>query len=353
MAGETQRRRVTINDIARISGVSKSTVSAVINGDPKSIVKRKTFDHVKQVIDRCGYNPLPQARALSLGRTRHIGLLISSTAQLGLANSYFSLILAGVEAACSEYNYFCVVNRYNLASLQNMTVPTRLRQTNVDALIVAGNIGPVGNLLSLQIPVTILGYCESEKFYRVDRGNHCLGALKHLAELGHQNILIPYYNAEELMDFQQFVERFNLGAKKKVNVSYVAKFTELGDLDRGKVLCREVFVNNRFPECTAMIANDQICCGFLQEIRALGFDCPKDFSLIARDDTAFCEWNAIPITACGGNLHDYGYAAAKAMIELLETGQEPDGRLITLNPEKDLIVRATTGPARFRTTQQK
>ena len=41
------------------------------------------------------------------------------------------------------------------------------------------------------------------------------------------------------------------------------------------------------------------------------------------------------------------------MIELLETGQEPDGRLITLNPEKDLIVRATTGPARFRTTQQK
>ena len=57
-------KRMTISDIARLAGVAPSTVSEVVNNDPKSRVSRKTFDKVRKVIDKYNYVPSPQARAL-------------------------------------------------------------------------------------------------------------------------------------------------------------------------------------------------------------------------------------------------------------------------------------------------
>ncbi len=334
-------KRVTINDIARLSGVSKATVSEVINNDPKSRVSPETFAKVKKVIDECGYQPLQQAQAMSNGRTRHIGLLISSSAMLGFANSYFGTILAGVENACGARNYYCTVSLFDLAKLRDFLAPQNLRRRNVDALIVAGEIASEEFLLAMGIPVAILGYSHHEEFYRIDRGNSPLGAFRHLAELGHREVLLPYFAEAERLETEAILKEFNRTGKHKINGHFSNSFLDIGDLRRGRELCNEVFVH-KYNGCTAMIANDQICSGFMQQLVSLGRKCPDDFSVVSRDDTPLCEWNSIPITACGGDVFEYGRAAANLMIDLLDQTADPACREIKLPSPPEIIIRQTT-----------
>ena len=338
-------KRITISDIARIGGVSKSTVSEVLNNDPKSRVNSHTFERIRKIIDDYGYTPSQQARAMSCGETRNIGLLISSSAMLGFANSFFSLILAGVEQECSRREYYCTVSVFDLTRLENFIKPHQLKRRNVDALIVAGEIASEELLLSLDVPVAILGYCKHEDFYRIDRGTSALGAFRYLAEMGHTRLFLPFYSEPEREEMQLQLDQFNQNSSRKLSAVFSGCHADIGDLNRGRELCNDVF-KGLYGECSAMIANDQICCSFLQRMLETGHRCPEDFSIISRDDTPLCSWNAIPITACGGDLREYGRTAAQLLIDILEKKADPLQKDVRLPKPPELILRQSSGPAK-------
>ena len=199
------QRRITINDIARLAGVAISTVSEVINDNRKSRVAPKTEARVREVIRKLHYVPMQAARSLVSQRTHQIGFLVSSTATLGLANDFYSMMLAGVESVCSRMRYKCVVGKYDfISSVRNFVCHESLRQHSVDALIITGQVNPQcrAGLDALGVPIVLLG-CDDT--LAKDGGNEPNGIFKigcsfeknyfrlfgYLKELGHRHFLFP------------------------------------------------------------------------------------------------------------------------------------------------------------------
>src|SRR5210317_2076627 len=92
------RRRVTIDDVAKLAGVSYQTVSRVINNKP--YVSTATRQRVQEVIDETGYRPSPIARSLVTARTATIGLVVPD-----ISNPFFSALARGADKVASEQEY--------------------------------------------------------------------------------------------------------------------------------------------------------------------------------------------------------------------------------------------------------
>lgn len=320
-------KRMTIGDIARLAGVARSTVSEVVNNDPKSRVSRKTFEKVRRIIDEYDYVPSPQARALTTRKTRQLGFLVSATATLGLANSYYSLILAGIERACTERDYRCLVSRYDLSQVENFVTPPELRQRSIDGLIIAGILGDSSTQLkSLGIPIGIVGLADEDAFFQLsaDTVSSFVQVFRYLAGEGHRRILLPYFGKTEFRELSEAVERFNAGRTEPLIPVFVADSAERDEFEHGAELAEQALADPGCRGCTALLANDQICCGFMHRMRQRGKRIPDDFSVVSSCDTPLCQWNTIFISACGTGQAEHGYTMGCRMIDLLEEKKSPE-----------------------------
>lgn len=343
-------KRMTIGDIARLAGVAKSTVSEVVNNDPKSRVSRKTFEKVQKIIQQYNYIPLPQAQALTTRKTRQIGFLVSATATLGLANNFFAQILAGIENACMERDYRCVVTRLDLSNVESFVTPVKLRQRNVDALIIAGIFGDSSEMLrNLGIPIAVIGKSHSKHFFQVSQDcetNYCK-IFKYLAGEGHRRVLLPYYYENEYHEQKNGMDRCNMEIGRVMTPLFVSEFHALNDFARGEKLAELVLCDAAYRDCTALVSNDQVCCGFMQKFFSHGKKIPDDFSVVSSNDSALCQWNLIPVSACESKTYEHGYITSNLMIDFLE-GSRDSGEVSRetglLNVEDPLIIRKSSGP---------
>ncbi|MBQ8754754.1 MAG: LacI family DNA-binding transcriptional regulator [Lentisphaeria bacterium] len=344
------KTRLTIRDIAKLAGVAPSTVSEVINGNRKKRVRSQTEAMIREVIEKHNYVSLPAARALSTQKTRHIGFLVSSTATLGIANAFFAETLAGVEEICTARNYRCVIGKYDFSpAVHNFVLSPELRQRSVDALIVTGWISEKcqQDLASLNIPVLLLTSTEVREplfaLHWESAATHA-SALEYLYSLGHRNILLPYYSEIEQQELERGIkccrttENFQTSLVHYTQNSFIA----------GKFFAQKVFASGEMEHVTALYADDQICCGFLQAMYQLGKNCPQDFSIFAHNDTAPCEWNTIPISANKRISFESGKLAANSIIDLLEnikTESETRKILSTSIGTSEVIKRLSCGNA--------
>ncbi len=343
-------KRITINDIATLAGVSKATVSEVINNNPKQRVNQKTFERVSRIIEECHYTPLPQARALSTSRTRQLGYLVSSSATLGLANSYYSLILAGIEAACAAADYRCSISRYDLTSVTQFVMPPGLRQRNVDALIIAGMLGSTGSTLSsLGIPIAVLGNCDDRNLFRLDSDfvSSCGAIFAYLADQGHRKLLLPYSCPERRRELEAALALCNRSRREALEAVFTAHYVEGDEFTRGASLGEMALFHPAFADCTALVANDQICAGFMQTFHRHHRHFPEDYSVVAGSDTELTQWGMTPITALRSRNFETGELAARLLIELLEdrlTAAEVEAAFRADFVPDVLQIRASSGP---------
>ena len=95
--------RLTLEQVAKLAGVSRSTVSRVINH--QASVKSEVRDRVWQVIEETGYQPHPAARKLAGQNSGIIGLVIPETTQILFSDPYFPRLIEGVTQACNAHDY--------------------------------------------------------------------------------------------------------------------------------------------------------------------------------------------------------------------------------------------------------
>jgi DNA-binding LacI/PurR family transcriptional regulator len=177
----------SIRDVARLAGVSRQTVSRVINNHPS--LRPETRDRVQAVIDQLSYRPNPIARALGGSRSRTIGVLASRGTQWGP-----SAAIQGIEQAAREAGHIVIIT--NLDS----TDPSSIREAlalhvehRIDGLVIiapqARTLNEIDEL-ALEIPYVMLHSRaegdEHELF--VDQVAGARSATRHLLDLGHQEI---------------------------------------------------------------------------------------------------------------------------------------------------------------------
>src|SRR3954452_3177448 len=180
-------RVVTMAEVARLAGVSVTTVSHVINGTRPA--SERTRRSVLAAIERTGYRPNTLARALARGGTQSLGLAIS-----GLSTPYFMDVVAAVEAAAGRAGHTLLLGDTHEDPEHELRIVKTLAERQVDGLLLAPSVGALEGALpyleSAGVPVVLLDRFVDAPLDQVGCDNEQPTArlVEHLIDIGHTRI---------------------------------------------------------------------------------------------------------------------------------------------------------------------
>ena len=339
--GDGPRRRPTINDIARLAGVSKKTVSRVINASP--YVQKETRERIEAVIAEHGYAPDPQARGLAFRRSFLVGLVYDNpnpqyvvNMQLGLLDgmkeSGFELVVHPCDRSSPTF----------LADLRGFIERQRLYGVVLTPSVseddrVAAILADIGceYVRIASVPVdTVEHMIETQ-----DRiGGEA--AAKHLAALGHRHRAFisgpPSFRSskERREGFETGLHACGLSLAKEDILEGAYTF------ESGLACAAEILGREARP--TAIFAgNDEMAAGVIHAARQVGVNVPEDISVVGFDDFEIAQRLWPSLTTVRAPTREIGRLAAERLLGL----DEGDGRNMS-DRLPSLVVRQSTGPVR-------
>jgi len=334
-------RRPTINDVAALSGVSKSTVSNVVRGTGS--VSAATRARVRKSITALGYRPNAAARNLVQQRTNLIGVVVGD-----LANAFNAELVKRMEQHASADQYTTLVcNTNGLADREAARIEALLEQ-RVDGIALlefTGDRAMLSQLLAERIPVVMVScWADYADCVAVDDYAGIAMAVEHLVGLGHERIghvidpLMEQGTRRARADaFERSLLRHGLRVPPEWSVTW-----ETGD-DPGsdERALRRVFAEQPAP--TAMVAADDFTAIRLMElVEGMGLCVPRDVSVIGFDGISIGELSRISLTTVAQPAEQLAALSIRLLLNRIEQGPDAPGEQHRLQPS--LVVRGSTAP---------
>ncbi|PKL13505.1 MAG: LacI family transcriptional regulator [Spirochaetae bacterium HGW-Spirochaetae-8] len=331
-----ENQKITIDDIARQIGVSKTTVSRVLNNKPyvDAVTKKKILD----LIEETGFTPQKSAINLSVGRTNIIGLLVPS-----LSNPYSLTVIQGVAEKIAQGNYELMLYTTGLSEVNQKRFLQKISTKNVDGLVVVlpRDSGDLEKQLgSSNLPIVLIDHRGIDThLHSISVTNEKGGfdATEHLVGLGHERIGF----ITGVLDFGCSRDRLE-GYKVSLALHGIAFREELiseGDFTEtsGYEATRRLL--NLVDRPTAIFcSNDDMAIGAMRAAQEIGLRIPNDLSLVGFDDTVRASMVYPPLTTIKQPLFKMGEMAA-VLVKRLIDGETVESVNIVLNTE--LIVRGS------------
>jgi len=330
---------LTLEDIARKSGVSRSTVSRVINGDEN--VKTETRERVMKVIHEFNFQPNLAARGLAARRTNIIGLVTPAGVSELFSDPYFPQLIRGVTAACNSQQYSVMLWLADL-EYERHTINQILHNGLLDGVIVSSMVMEDPIVLSLyqsKMPFILVGRHPSldVNYIDVDNVQGALDATTHLLKLSHKRVatitgpLNMVAGFDRLQGYQKAHQARNLPVDPALVVE--GDFTEGGGY-RGmrKLLAAK-------PDAV-FAASDMMAIGAMRAIREEGLRVPEDIALVGFDDLPSAAQLTPALTSIRQPVVRMGSLAADTLIDMIRHPQEQT-RHVLLTTE--LVVRSSCG----------
>ncbi len=314
--------KVTIQEVARNAGVSKGTISRVLNG--RDGVNPETRTLVLGVVERLGYVPDPGARQLAR-RGRHvIGLALDEDERRG--STYYGILRDALEERLSSEGYSTQIQRENQLA------------TDLDGVILLGvhldDPRPM-QLERAKTPFAMVGRSlERQSWVDVDNHGGLLAAVRHLINLGHSKIAhlsgahTGQASVQRLEGFRAGMQSAQLEIIK--NLIWDGDFTELGGY---RAVRRALEAGLDFSAIAA--ASDEMAMGAVAALQDSGRRVPWDVSVTGFDD--------LPVAAKAGlttvrqPIFEVGTRAAELLLERM-SGKPASSALVATN----LMVRQST-----------
>jgi LacI family transcriptional regulator len=311
---------ITIADVAARAGVSKTTVSRVLNG--RGELDQATAARVRRVIEQLGYVPSARAVGLARGRTCIVGMLVPS-----LTWPWMGEVLQGVVDVVESAGYGLLLFTCNRGEESIRQFASQVSAQSFDGLLVIepeGTLDKIADLHRGGLPVVLID----------DRAHHLL-------ELGRRRPLVITgiqafgCTQERLAGFAETYAAAGLPLEPKLVVE--GDFT----FDLGRTL-----VTGRIEagiEFDAVFAhNDLSAGGALQAIREAGRTVPDDVAVVGFDDIPYAAHTEPPLTTVHQPMREMGEAAARMLMSYFEGVPLPDAPNVI---PTTLITRASTVPA--------
>ncbi|MFZ2420478.1 MAG: LacI family DNA-binding transcriptional regulator [Anaerolineae bacterium] len=346
---------LTLEQVATLAGVSRSTVSRVVNDHPN--VNAETREAVWGVIHEHGFHPNNAARTLASRRSQMIGLVIPQALSTVFSDPYFPILIQGIAAACEEQEY------YLMLSLVRAQSPTTFRRLvgggHLDGLIVASAlaIDPfVDRLLIENFPFVLIGRSLSEAPITTIDADNVHGATmatQHLLRLGYKRIA-TISGPQDMVAGMDRLEGFRV-ALRAAGTTPPPEYVQEGDWSEwsGQRGMSTLLSLASLPQAV-FIASDAMAIGALKVIRSAGMQVPGDIALVSFDDIPLASSLETPLTTVRQPIHQLGYTAASVLIDRLrnsDRGGEATATRIVLPTE--LVVRASCGQqSRFAAAQR-
>jgi len=336
-------KRITMSEVAGKAGVSKSTVSHVINNT--RFVEDDTRERVLSAIKELNYRPSLIAKSLVSRRTNTVGLLISD-----VANPFYHQVIMGVEdtALANNYNVFLLNASYDLE--RSLRYLKSIIDRQVDGAMVMSSrlsVELVAELRTHHIPAVVLDWAESEV-----QGVATLGlrfeigiqqAVDHLVELGHRH----FAHVSGPLDLWTAVARRDilLAALAEHGIPPAEVLVVEGNLrvEGGRSALRRIMAGPDRP--TAIFtANDLTALGVVWEAREYGLNIPDDLSVVGLDDIPLAEQITPSLTTVALPSYRIGAEAMSMLIGLinLPEGADLDAERFHRHIETHLVIRQTT-----------
>jgi DNA-binding LacI/PurR family transcriptional regulator len=328
---------VSIKDIARLAGVSHSTVSRALNRSP--LIPPATAERIQRIAAEKGYTASAVARSLVTRKTKAIGVVVTS-----IADPFNGEVVAGIEELANNEGYSVVLATSQADPLREMTVVRSFRERRVDGILVASSrLGAQYQPLSdeLEAPIVLLNNqhpSELAHSVSIDNTDGGYQATAHLIALGHRHI--AYIGDES--GLQSDEERFRgfQSALKKAHLKVHPEFVVRGDgkLEGGKQRAAEL-LHLPAPPTAIFCYNDMTALGVIEEVHARGWRVGREVSVVGFDNLFFAASLQPSLTTFHQPKRELGKQAMQLMLAILK-GQ-PAERKIVLRGE--LVVRGSSG----------
>ena len=335
-------RRVTSHDVARLAGVSRTTVSFVLNGVPGISISEATRRRVLDAARKLNYHPDSAARKLVSGKSRTLGLVLRQSPEQVFADAFLPQVILGLGQAASQQGFHVLLSP--LEPNDHAGYARLIHEKHVDGIILSGPRQGDQDLIELHrqgVPVILMGQMPGSDipFVDVDAVKGAAMAVRHLIELGHRrigmitNASLDYTSAQHrLAGYRQALEEARL--------SYDAALLKTGDFTPASGIAAMDDLLRSKPRPTAVfIASDVIALGAVQAIKRAGLNVPNDVAVVGFDDVPLAGFYDPPLTTIRLPAHGLGWAAGERLIRLIQD-DDLDQRGVLL--ETELIVRAST-----------
>jgi LacI family transcriptional regulator len=355
-----KHKPLTLGDLAKVAGCSRSVVSAVLNGSKGNIrVSVELRERVLDIAKKLNYRPNHASQALALGRTMTLGVYIDPLYGGGLAGQYHAHILAGIEAAAVEAGYdVLLVNFAGRTTFAECI--DKIGRSRIDGLLLlhAGrNDHLINAVLEASSNVVAIDSLDPPPTLQAVVYDHTLGvrqALEHLAELGHRRI--GYFGPQTTRPVPHNLARIGafleVAAELGLETSGESVFsdhTHTGPrLPEPEATDRSVRAYQALPPhrrpTAAVVYNDRLALALLRALHRAGRSVPGDLSLVNFENTALCRATTPSLTCLDHPVHAMSRCAAERLIQIIETPPPDEAEPWHVVFPSTLVVRESTAP---------
>jgi len=345
------RSRPTQRQIAEEIGISRTTVSLVLNDVPDVRVSSETRQRILKVAHRLNYYPDAAARRLASGKTRTIALVWHRGPDPTYRDAFLPGLLQGITRAARHYGYHVLFRPIEPDEPDDSYVELA-RGRHTDGLILSGPRFDDPYLLQLNredFPLVLHGRLPDANLPSVDVDNvhGALSATRHLLSLGHRHIgmitnapLAYAASRQRLEGYRQALEQ----AAPSCNTTYDENLVQYGNFDEESGQAAMDRLLAREEQLTAIfIASDMVAMGALRAIWKRGLQVPDDIAIVGFDDITAARFIQPALTTVKVPTFSLGWSAAELLIHTIEQ-DKPEQLHVLLNTE--LVIRESCGANR-------
>jgi DNA-binding LacI/PurR family transcriptional regulator len=331
-----------MKDIARVVGVSQSTVSRILSHSPLPIpVAPQTRERVEATARELGYRPNPLARALRGAKTMLLGVIVRD-----ITDPFFGGAIESLSVAAGKVGYNIVLGLAHGSATEAVALAAVLEARHCDAIVVLGDMQDqprlVDDLRAAHVPVVALWQGSLPRdisAVNVDNRAGIIAAVTHLRELGHQRI--GFISGSPLGDIRERQDAY-LEQMGRVPAGYIQQTanTPTGGEEALHAL-------RQLPEPpTAVIAStDQAALGVLHAAHEVGISVPRDLSVVGFDNIPLAAFGVPALTTI--RMPTPQMVEAAVAMATGAVGQTPAPTAVDIRVfQPELIVRESTAAPR-------
>ena len=333
--------RLTLEKIGEMAGVSRATVSRVVNGTPG--VRPQVRERVMEVIQETGYQPNLAARSLASNRMGVIGLVIPCAIQSLFTDPYFPRLIQGMTQVCNENDYTLSLFLLHSEDEEEKLYPRVLNRGCLDGVILASfdkNDPLIARLEKSEMPFIMVGRPDetsNASYVDVNSEVGAYRAVAHLIHRGRKRIA----TITGRLDMNSGIDRLT-GYQNAL-------------IERGLTIDENLIVNGHNSGTEAyhamlrllphqpdavFVASDGMALGALRALRTANIAIPDEIAVIGFDDLPPAATADPPLTTVRQPVRRMGALATEMLLDIIEEGPEPPRRI---ELPTELIIRQTCG----------
>ena len=337
------KKRVTSQDVADLAGVSRTTVSFVLNDVKGFNISTETRQRVISAAETLSYVPDATAQALASRRAKAIGLVMTRSPHHIATDAFLPQIIGGLMEVVKD-NKLRLLIEYVEVEHQDRAYLELARAKHIDGMILLTprlNDAGLKKLEQVDIPTVLMGHLEGTDFYSVDVDNQLAAqqGVQHLLDLGHTQIACitnapPSFAAspERVAGYKKSL--IAAGITPNDSLIRYADFDPQSGYDQTKSL-----LESGIKFTAIFVASDNVAMGVKAALREAGLRIPEDISLVGFDDIPWAQYADPPLTTVHLQAQEMARRACLVLMDLLQ-GREPNERQQII--ETHLVVRKSS-----------